>query len=101
MAAIPSFPIPSKGKTEWKVKAATLGTYLVTLAATIFLSTTATDFVHALPDWLESIVYPALVAVVTLLSGRAARTRPDALSPSTIEAVEKWLRERMPRVTPQ
>lgn len=97
---LPKFPIPVKGKTEWKVKAAALGTYLATLAGSIFLSTTATDYVHALPDWLENVIYPALIAGVSLLSGRAARTKPDYLSPSTIEAVEAWLRRRMPAHRP-
>jgi hypothetical protein len=78
---------------------ATLGTYLAALAGSIFLSTTATDYVHALPDWAENIVYPALVAGVTFVSGRAARTKPDYLSPSTVEAVETWLRRRMPNRT--
>lgn len=86
-----------KGKTEWKVKASALGTFLAALAGSIFLSTTATDYVHALPDWLENIIYPSLVAGVSLLSGRVARTKPDYLSPSTVTAVETWLRARMPR----
>lgn len=94
---LPKFPVPVKGKTEWKVKAAALGTWLAALAGSIALSTTATDYVEALPDWIENIIYPALVAGVSLLSGRAARTKPDYLSPSTIEAVETWLRQRMPR----
>jgi hypothetical protein len=101
MTTIPKFPVPVKGKTELKVRAAALATFLVTLAGSIFLSTTATDYVHALPDWLENIIYPALVAGISLLSGRATRTRPDYLSPSTVEAVESWLRSRMPMRTPR
>lgn len=94
---LPKFPVPVKGKTEWKVKAAALGTWAATLAGSIFLSTTATDYVHALPDWLENIIYPSLVAGVSWLSGRAARTKPDYLSPSTVQAVETWLRRHAPR----
>lgn len=95
--SLPKFPVPTSGKTELKVRAATLGTFLAALAGSIFLSTTATDYVHALPDWLENIIYPALLAGVSFLSGRAKSTKPDYLSPSTIEAVETWLRRRMPR----
>jgi hypothetical protein len=94
--SLPKFPVPVKGKTELKVRAAALGTFLAALAGSIFLSTTATDYVHALPDWLENIIYPTLLAGVSLLSGRAKSTKPDYLSPSTIEAVESWLRRRMP-----
>lgn len=97
MSDLTKFPVPIKGKTEWKVKASALGAYLAALAGSIFLSTTATDYVHALPDWAENIVYPALVAGVGLLAGRVAKTKPDYLSPSTISAVETWLRTRMPR----
>ena len=93
-----TFPVlPEKeSKTEWKVKAAAAATYLAGLAASVFLATTATDYVKALPDALEAIVYPALLAAITLVSGRMARTKPDQLSPSTVEAVTKWLRNRMP-----
>jgi len=95
MSETPALPvIPITNKTEWKVKAATLATYLAALAGSIFLSTTGTDYVHALPDWAENIVYPSLLAAVTYLSGRAAKTRPDYISASTAEAVEKAIRER-------
>lgn len=90
-------PTPRNGKTEWKVRVAALGTYLAALAGSIVLSTTATDYVHALPDWLENIVYPSALAGVTWLSGRAARTKPDYLSPSTVQAVEEYIRTHAPR----
>lgn len=85
------------GKTEWKVKAATIATYLAGVAASVFLSTTVTDYVQALPDVVETIVYPALLAAITLVAGRQAKTKPDALSDSTVAAVEAWLKQRMPR----
>lgn len=91
------FPALPKSKTEWKVRVATLGTWLAAVAGSVVLSTTATDYVQALPDWAENIIYPSLVAGVTWLSGRAASTRPDYLSPSTVTAVEAWLRGRAPR----
>lgn len=88
---------PAKGRTEWKVRVASLATWGAALAGSVVLSTTATDYVHALPDWLENLVYPSLLAGITWLSGRAASTRPDYLSPSTVEAVQEWLRRRAPR----
>jgi hypothetical protein len=100
MSETPVLPtIPVTNKTEWKVKAAALATWLVALAGSVVLSSTSTDYVHALPDWLESIVYPSLLAGVTFLTGRAARTKPDYISASTAEAVEKAIAARLPRST--
>lgn len=79
------------------MRIATLGTWLLALAGSIVLSTTATDYVNALPDWVENIIYPSILAAGTWLSGRAASTKPDYLSPSTVQAVEDWLRKQMPR----
>lgn len=90
-------PVPVRGKTEWKVKAAALATYLISLAGVTLLDTTVTDYVHALPDWLESVVYPVIPALGALLAGRAARTKPDYLSPSTVEAVQEYVRKHAPR----
>lgn len=95
--SLPNFPAVVRPKTEWKVKAATYGTFFAGLVGSVVLSTTATDYVEALPDWLESIVYPAVLAAATMLSGRAARTRPEELSQSTVDAVERWLRGRLSR----
>jgi hypothetical protein len=92
--SLPAIPVTKK--TEWKVRAATVATWLAAQAGSIFLSTTATDYVHALPDWAENIVYPSLLAGITFLTGRAARTRPDYISASTADAVEKAIRQRMP-----
>jgi hypothetical protein len=88
---------PSASRTEWKVRAAALATYLVSLAGVTLLDTTVTDYVHSLPDWLESVVYPMVPALGALLAGRAARTKPDYLSPSTVTAVQEWLRDHAPR----
>jgi len=92
---VPNIPITKK--TEWKVRVATAATFLAALAGSIFLSTTATDYVHALPDWAENLAYPAVLAGITWLSGRAAKTKPEYISASTADAVEKAIRKRMPR----
>lgn len=84
-------------KTELKVKVASLATYAAGLAASAFLATTATDFVHALPDQVEVIVYPAFLAAVTWVAGYVKRSMPDSLSPSTREAARVWLEARMPK----
>lgn len=88
---------PTKGKTELKVKAATYTTFVLSLAATAFLGTTATDYVHALPDWLEVPAYSILLSAGTWVAGYVRRSAPDDLSPSTIDAVRVWLEKRMPR----
>jgi hypothetical protein len=87
--------VPEKGKTEVKVKVAATVTYLLGVAAAVFLSTTATDFVKDLPDWAESIAYPALLAAGTWVAGRQAKSKPDALAPSTIAAAKEWLNARL------
>src|SRR5258707_6500115 len=91
--------IPITNKTEWKVKAAALATWLVALAGSVVLSGTSTDYVHALPDWVESIIYPSLLAGITYLTGRATKTRPDYISASTAETVEKAIAAPLPRTT--
>ncbi len=89
--------LQNRSKTELKVKAATWATYFTSLAASVFLATTATDYVHALPDWLEAPVYPLLLAAGTWVAGYRTRSRPGNLSESTLTAAEAWLRDRMPR----
>lgn len=89
--------IPTSTKTEWKVKVASLATWAAALAGSVVLSSTVTDYVQAFPDWAEAIVYPSILAGVTWLSGRAARTRPGYISESTAQAVEKAVRTRLTR----
>jgi hypothetical protein len=86
-------------KTEIKVKAASYATFAVSLVVLAFLGTTATDFIHAAwaPDWAEVPLYSLLGTLVTFVSGYYTRSKPDALSESTIIAAQKWLRDRMPR----
>lgn len=84
-------------KTELKVKAASYATFALSLVALAFLGTTATDYVHALPDWAEVPSYSLLGSLVTFVSGYYTRNKPEHLSESTIIAVQNWLRGRMPR----
>jgi hypothetical protein len=89
--------IPPKGKVELKVKAATLTTFLLSLAATTLLATTATDYVHVLPDWAEAPAYSFLLALGTYIAGYMKRSQPENLSASTIEAVRAWMAKHAPR----
>lgn len=85
-------------KTELKVKAASLATFVAALAAQTFLASTATDYVHALPDWLEVPAYSLLLTAVTYVSGYATRNKPAHLAPSTITAVQRqeWMKRHTP-----
>jgi len=84
-------------KTEIKVRVAALATFAATLAGTVLLQTSATDWVRDLPDWLQAPAAALILAGITWLSGRQAKNKPDYLSPSTIEAARVWLTQRAPR----
>lgn len=87
-------------KTELKVRAATWATFLLSLAASVFLATTATDYVHTLPGLLQATLTPVLLAAGTWVAGYRTRTRPANLSDSTIAAVREWLERHAPRKPP-
>lgn len=93
-------PITPKSKVELKTKAAGYASFFVSLAVFVFLSTTATDYVKALPDAVESIGLAALVSATTFVTGYMKKSRPANLAQSTIDAATSWLGKRMPR-TPQ
>lgn len=78
-------------RTEWKVRVASGATFLATLAATVFLQTNAGDVITDLPAWVQVPAASIVLSAVTWLSGRAAKSRPDYLSASTVNAVEAWL----------
>ncbi len=88
---------PASKKTEWKVKAASYATFFASLVRLTLLQSTVTDMVPALPDWLETPAYSLLLTAVTWVTGFNARSKPDNLSPSTVEAIQNWMRNRAPR----
>jgi hypothetical protein len=90
--------LPRPSGTEVKVKAATWGAFALTLVGMVALSTTVTDFVPALPDWLEAPAYSLITALGTWLAGYNTKNKPESLSPSTVEAIKEWLRQRAPRL---
>lgn len=97
MTDTPNLNGAASKRTEIKVKAASWATFFVSLAGTVALTTTATDLVHALPDWIEVIVYPSLLGATSWLTGRTTKSRPENISQSTIDAVQDWLTKRAPR----
>jgi hypothetical protein len=84
-------------RVELKVKAASYATFFASLAVFVFLSTTATDYVQALPDAVESVGLAALVTATTFVSGYMRKSRPAALAQSTVTAASEWLNRNMPR----
>ena len=76
---------------EAKVKAASLGAFVLGLAVNGFLAGTATDFVHGLPDWLEVAGLGAIQGAGVFVTGWL-KSNTGALSPSTYAKVEEYLR---------
>lgn len=87
-------------KVELKVKAASYVTFFASLAVFVFLSTTATDYVKALPDAVENVGLAAILAATTFVGGYVKKSRPANLAQSTIDAAAVWLAKRMPGARP-
>jgi hypothetical protein len=87
-------------KTELKVWASTWATFLLSLAASGFLATTATDYVRTLPGLLQATLAPFLLAAGTWVAGYVKRSRPTNLSDSTIDAVRVWMEKHLPKPKP-
>lgn len=83
-----------QGATEWKVRIAALVSFVGSLAAATLIETRGVELVNQLPEMVRIVALPALVAAGTWFSARAARSRPEYLSESTIAAVRARLRER-------
>jgi hypothetical protein len=89
--------IPKVNYVEAKVKAAALATFIVSLLATSFLATTATDYVHALPDVFEAPAYSFLAAAATWIAGYSKKSTDGKLAPSTLEAAQAWIEKHTRR----
>ncbi|MFC6080897.1 hypothetical protein [Sphaerisporangium aureirubrum] len=76
-----SAPAPTKKPVEWKVKAASLGTYLGTVAGLAVLQTLDADhsLIAFLPDVIEAITLPLIPTGIAWLAGYKAKhtPRPD------------------------
>ena len=75
------------GKTEWKVRVASLASFVGSLAAVGLIETRGLEFVNALPEGVRIVALPVLVSAGAWFAGRAARSRPEYVSQSTIDAV--------------
>lgn len=76
-------PVPAgPGKVETKTKFGALGAYLGAVLLLGVLTSSSSDLVNALPDWLETIVYPALPAATAFLAAYVKSHRPGLLSRS-------------------
>ncbi len=75
------------GKTEWKVRIASLAAFVGSLAVSILLDGRAVEFVNTLPEGVRVIALPLLVALGTWFSGLVAKSRPEYIAQSTIDAV--------------
>jgi hypothetical protein len=75
------------GKTEWKVRIAALASFVGSLAAGALLDERTFDVINNLPDGVRPVVLAGVVAAGVWYSARAARSRPDMISKSTLDAV--------------
>lgn len=81
-----------KPKTEWKVKIASLGSFVGALAGAVILDEWAPSVLAGLPDSMRLVAGAILAGVSSWLSGYLAKSRPESVSASTIEAVREHLR---------
>ena len=83
-----------KGKIEWKTRVQALVTFVVASAGLAWIGTESTDFIRALPDWLEVPAYSAATALAGMLAGYVAKHRPSMLSESATLALRERVRGR-------
>lgn len=81
----PENPLPATTtKVEWKVKVATIATYLTGLVGLAVINGATSDnnklLIDALPDWLEPFVLPLVPAIVTFVAAYSARHQYRALA---------------------
>jgi hypothetical protein len=80
--------------TEWKVRIASLASFVASLAVVTVLEVKAPEFIETLPAGVQALAGAALVALSSWYAGRRAKSKPGYLSQSTIDAVKAILRER-------
>lgn len=82
------------GKTEWKVRIGSLAAFVGALAMSALIETRGVEAVNALPEGLRMILLPSLVAAGSWFAARAARSRPEYIGASTVDAVRRHLEHR-------
>lgn len=83
-------PIVGTGPVESKTTAASYAAYAGAFVLFAILTSTATDL-SFLPDWLETIVYPLVPALVALLGGYMKNHKPGQLSDSALRAARRTI----------
>lgn len=87
--AYPTGPQPGPGKVEEKTKVGAIATYAGAFLLFAVLTNTATDL-SFLPDWLETIIYPALPALASFLGSYLKSHKPGRLSLSARRAAGQY-----------
>lgn len=74
---------------EAKVKASTVGAYLLSLAGLAIVNAVTDDasLLGPLPDWLETVVVPLLPAAAAFLAGYQAHHTPRPDDPGVPDAL--------------
>jgi hypothetical protein len=87
--AYPTGPEPGPGKVEAKTTAAAWSTYAGAFVLFAILTNTATDL-SFLPDWVETLVYPAVPALAAFLGGYLKSHKPGKMSLSARRALGNY-----------
>lgn len=88
-ATVPE-PIVGTGPVEAKTTAAAYAAYAGAFVLFAILTNTATDL-SFLPDWLETIIYPLVPALVAFLGAYMKSHKPGQLSDSALHAARRTI----------
>ena len=80
--------------TEFKVKVASLASFAGALAGSVLLDEWAPGFLAGLSPAAQAVLGATIASVSAWLAGYVARTKPDSISDSTIDAAREYLRRR-------
>lgn len=86
--AYPTGPQPSQGRVEEKTKAGAYVAYAGAFLLFAILTNTATDL-SFLPDWVETLLYPLIPALASLLGSYLKNHKPGRMSRSAVAAVNR------------
>jgi uncharacterized membrane protein YhdT len=78
---------PPAGAVEEKTKAGAIAAYVAAFVLFAVLTSSSTDLT-SLPDWLETIIWPLLPALVSFLASYLKSHKPGKLSLSAKRAAE-------------
>jgi drug/metabolite transporter superfamily protein YnfA len=83
-------PAQAAGPIEAKTKAGAYAAYAGAFVLFAILTSTATDL-SFLPDWVETILYPLVPAIVAFLGSYMKSHEPGKLSLSAIRAARRTI----------